>query len=60
MKHKLYAIFLCIITPGVLLSWVLIMFPFYIYDSLKNDWIYDFKSDVVPFFKGIKEIWSKK
>ena len=42
------------ILPGIVLSWLFIIFPFLVWDSLKDDWIPEFKGDIEIYFRGIK------
>ena len=58
-KHnKLHLAFLVLIAPGVLGAWFLLLLPFYIWDSISEDWVYNFKSDIKPYFGKIKELWN--
>ena len=48
---KLHSLFLVFIIPGVILSWLIFILPFYTYDNF----IKDFK----PYIQGIKDHWNK-
>ena len=55
---KLHLVFLILIAPGILGAWFLVLLPFYIWDSISEDWVYDFKFDTKPYFDKIKELWN--
>ena len=53
---KLHLTFLILILPGIIGAWFLALLPFYIWDSISEDWIYNFKSDIKPYFDKLKEL----
>ena len=59
MNPKVRAGFLCLITPGILFAWILLILPFYIYDSITEDWLPNFKEDSNKLFTGIKDLWRQ-